>query len=163
MENPNNINNDELKKLAPELFKLEKKDPFAVPPEYFDDFTLRLQNRMNQKKKTHSPWFYYILKPKYSVAISLCIIMIVSGVFYYNYTQKQAANNNDVYWDEVIGDNNTINYNFDENSLAETLADLSPETEAEILINSDQNIKSISTEDLDDYIKSNNNDVFYEN
>ena len=163
MENPNNILKDELRELAPELSKLERKNPFEVPPDYFDDLSLKIQNKISYKKEEKISWYSIILKPKYSIAVSISIILIVSGIFTYNYYEKQSANNKNIYWDEIISENNTINYNFDENSLVETLADLTPETESEQIIKSDSTLKSISTDDLNEYINNNNNDVFYEN
>jgi len=163
MENPNSILKDELRKIAPELSKLERKNPFEVPPDYFDDLSSKIQNRISYKKEEKISWYRIFLKPKYSIAVSISIILIVSGIFTYNYFEKQSANNKNIYWDEIMSENNSINYNFDENSLVETLADLTPESESEQIIKSDSTLKSISTDDLNEYINNNNNDIFYEN
>ncbi len=163
MEKPNNILKDELRELAPELSKLERKNPFEVPPDYFDDLSLKIQNRISYKKEEKHLWYSVLFNPKFSIAASIIIILMVSGLVSYKYYQKQSANTKNIYWDEIMSENNSINYSFDENSLVETLADLTPEMESEQIIKSDSTLKNISTDDLNEYINNNNNDIFYEN
>lgn len=42
---------DELKKIAPELSKIKKENPFRVPDNYFEDFSARLQLRLEAEKE----------------------------------------------------------------------------------------------------------------
>ena len=40
----------ELKNIAPELSKIKKENPFKVPEHYFDDFSARLQMKLDAEK-----------------------------------------------------------------------------------------------------------------
>lgn len=42
----------ELEKIAPELSKIKKENPFRVPDNYFDDFSARLEKRMNTEQNS---------------------------------------------------------------------------------------------------------------
>ena len=41
---------DELEKIAPELSKIKKENPFRAPDNYFDDFSARLQMKLEAEK-----------------------------------------------------------------------------------------------------------------
>ena len=71
---------DELKKIAPELSKIEKKVPFRTPDHYFDDFSARLQARLaeeNQKVSVHKSLFTRVFKPALGLAASFALVFMI--------------------------------------------------------------------------------------
>ncbi len=165
MENLNNINKENLKEIALELSKIERKNPFEVPQDYFEDFSLKIKNKItvSEPKNTLS-WYNFIFRPQYAIAIFIGVILLASGAYYFNKQNQQLADNGNIYWDEVLNDsNNTIIDNFDENTLIEALALATPEEETGKMIKTDSTLNAISTDELNEYINHNNNDVFYEN
>ncbi len=71
---------DELKNIAPELSKLEKVNPFRTPDQYFDDFSARLQMRIEAEKQTVVPQknrFIQFLKPALGLAASFALIFLL--------------------------------------------------------------------------------------
>jgi hypothetical protein len=73
--------NEEMKKSENKITKLSeirKENPFRVPPDYFDDFYSRLQQRLNEEtvvKKSNSA--YRILKPAFSIAATVALIFML--------------------------------------------------------------------------------------
>lgn len=71
---------DELKNIAPELSKLKKEVPFSTPKNYFDDFSARMQSRLETetqtptKQKTRVITF---LKPLIGLAASFALIFML--------------------------------------------------------------------------------------
>ncbi|HPF51871.1 MAG TPA: hypothetical protein PK335_09875 [Draconibacterium sp.] len=71
---------DELKNIAPELSKLKKEVPFSTPEGYFDDFSARLQMRIEAEKQTVAPRktrFLQIFKPALGLAASFALIFLL--------------------------------------------------------------------------------------
>ena len=71
---------DDLKKIAPELSKLKKELPFEAPKNYFDDFSARLQMKIEAEKQVTTPGkirFLEILKPALGLAASFAIIFML--------------------------------------------------------------------------------------
>lgn len=71
---------DELKNIAPELSKLKKENPFRTPDQYFDDFSARLQMRIEAEKQTVAPRktrFIQFLKPALGLAASFALIFLL--------------------------------------------------------------------------------------
>jgi hypothetical protein len=72
---------DELKKIAPELSKLKKENPFRVPENYFEDFSARLQERL-ETEKTEVPKnqnrVIQFLKPAIGLAAGFALIFTLS-------------------------------------------------------------------------------------
>ena len=106
-----NINNsdedDELKKLAPTLFNLEKNNDFIVPEGYFDNLSYKIQELCNKKteKKIVISW-QQILKPQFAI-ISLTIIISMFVVFYIFYNKNNISSKNNIYLSK------SENYNLD--------------------------------------------------
>jgi hypothetical protein len=72
---------DELKKIAPELSKIKKENPFRVPENYFEDFSTRLQMKLEEEKrgstKNHSRIIQFI-KPALSLAAGFALIFMLA-------------------------------------------------------------------------------------
>jgi len=74
MENSNKIRH--------ELSKIGKKLPFKVPEDYFENFSVRLSDRIHEKK---SPEFtgrlVPVLKPYFAIAAIAVIILVAVRIF----------------------------------------------------------------------------------
>lgn len=71
---------EELKKIAPELSKQKKEQPFGVPENYFDDFSARLQHRLETEKQVPpQPQSSVIrfLKPALGLAASFALVFML--------------------------------------------------------------------------------------
>ncbi len=71
---------NELKNSVPKLSKMKKEQPFTTPDNYFDDFSSRLQEKI-QAEKTRVPQkknkVIRILKPALGLAASFILIMML--------------------------------------------------------------------------------------
>jgi len=71
---------DDLKNIAPELSKLKKEVPFNTPKNYFDDFSARMQTRMEterQAKPEQKTKIIQLLKPFIGLAASFALIFLL--------------------------------------------------------------------------------------
>jgi hypothetical protein len=71
---------NKLKKIAPELSKLKKEQPFGVPDKYFDDFSARLHHRLEAEKQAlpqPKNTFIRYLKPALGLAASFALIFML--------------------------------------------------------------------------------------
>lgn len=96
---------DELKKIAPNLSKLKKDNPFSVPKNYFDDFPARLQMKMNEEKNEavkQENKIIKLLKPALGLAAAFALIFMLAYWPMKTFTEKQLANNNNM--EEEIND-----------------------------------------------------------
>jgi len=139
---------DELKKIAPELSKIKKENPFGTPDNYFDDFSARLQLRLEAEKKATVPRkirFADILKPALGLAASFAIIFMLVYIplktFMPSERTEVAAVTDD--YDEA----GILNYieNIDESSFIS-------------LLNEDENKDVFSDDDLTLYVSANFSD-----
>lgn len=88
---------DDLKNIAPELSKLKKENPFKVPEHYFDDFSARLQMKLEAGKMivpAKQNRFIYYLKPALGLAASFALIFMLVYWPLKTFTPNQTANNN---------------------------------------------------------------------
>ncbi len=88
---------DDLKNIAPELSKLKKENPFKVPEHYFDDFSARLQMKLEAEKMivpAKQNRFIYYLKPALGLAASFALIFMLVYWPLKTFTPNQTANNN---------------------------------------------------------------------
>lgn len=72
---------DELKKIAPELSKIKKENPFRVPENYFEDFSARLQERLETEKMgvhKNQNRVIQFLKPAIGLAAGFALIFTLS-------------------------------------------------------------------------------------
>lgn len=71
---------DKLKEIAPKLSEIKKENPFGVPPNYFDDFSARLQIKIEAEKAVmYSPKSRVIqfLKPALALAAGLALVFFL--------------------------------------------------------------------------------------
>ena len=75
---------DELNKIAPELSKIKKENPFRVPENYFEDFSARLQERLEVEKmektvvRKNQNRVIQFLKPAIGLAAGFALIFTLS-------------------------------------------------------------------------------------
>ena len=94
---------DELRKIAPELSKIKKENPFRVPENYFEDFSARLQMKLEEEKrgttKNHSRIIQF-LKPALGLAASFTLIFMLAYWPLKKLAPNQQASNNVTVTDE---------------------------------------------------------------
>jgi len=73
---------DNLNNIPPKLSKTSKKMPFKVPEDYFENFSVRLSERIHEKK---SPEFagrlIPALRPYFAIAVIAVIILVAVRIF----------------------------------------------------------------------------------
>ena len=91
---------DELKNQFTELSKIKKKLPFKVPENYFDDFSARLNNRLEAERyAVPKPQnrFIQILKPALGLAASFALIFMLVYWPLKNFSPNQEADSSTEY------------------------------------------------------------------
>jgi len=71
---------DELKNNASKLSEIKKENPFGTPDHYFDDFSARLQARMEAEALSSVPKrsrIFQLLKPALGLAASFALILML--------------------------------------------------------------------------------------
>lgn len=95
---------DELEKTAPELSKLKKENPFRTPENYFEDFSARLQIKLDAEKegtvKTQSKIIQF-LKPALGLAAGFALIFMLAYWPLTKLTTNQQAKNSITQTDEI--------------------------------------------------------------
>lgn len=75
---------DDLKNDAPELFSMDKKNPFSVPEHYFETLSSRIQDRIALENK-QPRWIQIaksLLLPKVAIPALACCLMLGIGTKY---------------------------------------------------------------------------------
>ena len=88
---------DELKNIAPELSKSTKENPFGTPEKYFEDFSARLQVKLEVEKKTIPIQQHRIirfLKPALGLAASFAIIFMLVNLPLKRFMSQKVASSN---------------------------------------------------------------------
>lgn len=70
----------EMKNNAPNLSEIKRENPFGTPAHYFDDFSARLQTRIEAEKQplvARKPRIIQILKPALGLAASFALIFML--------------------------------------------------------------------------------------
>ncbi|MCX6230874.1 MAG: hypothetical protein NTZ33_04965 [Bacteroidetes bacterium] len=166
MKNSEDIFN-EIREISPYLAGLKKENSFQASDEYFDGLSSRIQQKISAEKKEVKTFslLSYFKQPQWAVAASLMIILSISVVYYYNHKHNQPqslAENSNIYWDEILNDNNTIIDRIDENMLVDMLANESNSTNFQFKNTINKADKAV-LEDVSNYVDSKyNNDVFNE-
>lgn len=102
MSNENQHNEDEnLKKEAPLLFGLDKKEPYEAPNGYFEKFSLNLFSNINQEKT--QPWYYFLFKK--IVFIPATMVLIIASVFLLNSNETES---------EIVAEKSTTEFSLNE-------------------------------------------------
>lgn len=89
---------DELEKIAPELSKIKKENPFRAPDNYFDDFSARLQIKLEAEKKgttINQNKIIQFIKPALGLAAGFALIFMLAYWPLKTFTPNQLANNTD--------------------------------------------------------------------
>jgi len=139
---------DELKKIAPELAKIKKENPFGTPDNYFDDFSARLQLRLEAEKKATVPRkirFADILKPALGLAASFAIIFMLVYVPLKTFMPNERT--------EV----SAVTDDYDEAGILDYIENID-ESSFVSLLNEDENKDVFSDDDLTLYVSANFSD-----
>lgn len=95
---------DELKNISPELSKINKDVPFGVPDNYFDNFSARLQLKLEAEKDAVSKpknRIVQFLKPALSLAASFALIFMLVYWPLKTFIPDHVANNGNVNEPEI--------------------------------------------------------------
>ncbi|MBL4625633.1 MAG: hypothetical protein JKY42_10915 [Flavobacteriales bacterium] len=80
---------EELKKLAPALSSLKKENCFSVPQNYFDEFPIKVKNRIDELGEASTKFsFNWLFNYKILAPVGTCIVLVLAGVFLYNPIQS---------------------------------------------------------------------------
>ncbi|MEO6884140.1 MAG: hypothetical protein ABI199_08960 [Bacteroidia bacterium] len=114
---------DELKNSASKLFSLDRKLPFEVPADYFDELPMLIQERCAQEN-THKisvlEKIIFLMRRKY-IAFGILILLMSGGYFFYlskNGVQKSAPSTDEI--TTALTDNLSVD---DETLLIESMPD----------------------------------------
>jgi hypothetical protein len=89
---------EEIEKIAPELSKIKKENPFRIPDNYFDDFSARLQMKLDAEKtgiSKNQNKIIRFLKPALGLAAGFALIFMLAYWPLKTFTPNQLANNVD--------------------------------------------------------------------
>jgi len=87
---------EELQNIAPELSKIKKENPFKVPEHYFDDFSARLQMKLDAEKievPKQQKKIIQLLKPALTMAAGFALLFTLAYWPLKLITPNQQANN----------------------------------------------------------------------
>ena len=105
---------EELREIAPGLLKVEKKNPFKVPENYFSGLPQDIQKAISEKKPAFSlgDWLlHFSLQPKYSLAVAVFLIISIGGYYYFSHFQGESDPLSNLAFEEI---ENYIEYNIEE-------------------------------------------------
>ena len=101
-----------------DLNKLPKDNPFIIPEDYFDNFYIKLQDKIS-RKESYFDRIIYILKPQHSFAFIVIFIVIIVytsiKIFYKENNFAQQNINKEIVSNEILKIN--------ENELTEILSE----------------------------------------
>ena len=145
-----------LKDLAPNFSKIEKKNPFMVPNDYFEKLPSIIQQRCNEKTLWEKR-FSFILRPQYYVSVSLAVIVIIFILISYNKSNTQkiliANNNNIEYYAKFLTEQDILEIgDFDEETLIEILLNETNSNKKISYISEYADYKDISADDIINYL-----------
>ncbi len=137
---------DELEKIAPELSKIKKENPFRTPENYFEDFSARLQIKLETEKekgstKTQSRIIQF-LKPALGLAAGFALIFMLAYWPLTKLTSNQQAKNNSIQTDETDMIFTSLVEGMDENSFFAMLGE-------------SESTGQLSDDDLANYLSTN--------
>lgn len=87
---------NEFKNIAPKLSKIKKENPFGTPEKYFDDFSARLQMKLETEKKVvpiQQNRIIRFLKPALGLAASFAIIFMLVNLPLKKFMSQKVASN----------------------------------------------------------------------
>lgn len=110
---------EDLKNIAPELSKIKKENSFGTPDNYFDDFSARMQMKLEAEKTPVVKKEFRIiniLKPALGLAASFAIIVLLVYVPINTFMNKEQVNNQVASIEYSETDMQSILNEIDENS-----------------------------------------------
>lgn len=142
---------DDLRENTPELSKIKKENPFRVPDNYFDDFSARLQLKLETEKKALAApknRIIQYLKPAISLAASFALIFLLVYWPLKTFLSGEVADNNSAVIESYNDETQylTLLESIDENSFYVLLEEPKPTVE----FSDDELINYIST-NISDY------------
>lgn len=140
---------DELEKTAPELSKIKKENPFRAPENYFEDFSARLQTKLETEKengsaKTQSR-IIQLLKPALGLAAGFALIFMLAYWPLTKLTSNQQAKNNSTQTDDTDMIFKSLVEGMDENSFVAMLEE-------------SESAGQLSDEDMANYLSTNSSE-----
>ena len=141
---------EELKKSAPHLFKIEKKEVFTTPENYFQNLPGLMQDKVHARVKPKSFWV-----PDYKLALvaaSVCLL-VFAGIKFFSTSKNETS--------EIAAVEMATDYDAqylasaDETELAEQLDDESLETTSALI----EENSGLSNQEIEDYLLNNNIDI----
>lgn len=149
---------DEFEKIAPELSKIKKEIPFRVPENYFEDFSARLQTKLETEKegttKTQSRIIQF-LKPAIGLAAGFALIFMLAYWPLTKLTSNQQAKNNSTQTDETDMIFTSLVEGMDENSFVAMLEE--SESEGQLSDEDMANYLSTNSSEYEIYTETNDN------
>ena len=138
---------DNLRENTSELSKIKKENPFGTPEKYFDDFSARLQMKLEAEKEVAPApknRIIHFLKPAISLAASFALIFLLVYWPIKSFLPNQVAENSGIVIESYDDENQYLSLleGIDENSFYALLDE--PVTTVEF-----------SDDDLLDYINTN--------
>lgn len=92
MENKEHTNKEELKKIAPNLSGMEKKNSFTVPDDYFNTLSAKINGRITEKESERG-FFYSAVLMRYVSATVLSVLILTATFIYFNRDEKNTTSN----------------------------------------------------------------------
>ncbi|CAD5276393.1 MULTISPECIES: hypothetical protein [unclassified Imperialibacter] len=128
------------------LDDIEKKEPFEAPEKYFDEFSLRMQKRI-EVKAAGSPVWQLLLSPKWSLSALAIVLMLGVGLFVWN---NNKATDEDLNPLDAVATADLIYYLEIESVSADELVQLMDHAEAEDSIWNDGELNLLPEEEMTD-------------
>ena len=141
---------EEIEKMAPRLFSIEKKEVFVVPENYFEQLPHKMQDLVHKKPESS---FRYKTGYKLAwVAASLVLIAYIGSRFFVD----DSSNKMEISSNELVASyTNDYLSSADETELVDQLDDATLASAAEQLTEN----TDISNQEIEDYLMSENIDV----
>lgn len=136
---------NELKNTGRGLSDIRKGNPFEVPDRYFEDFSARLNDRINAEKETSKKDYAMTWKPYAAAAILLVVALLAGGYFFSNNQGRKADR---LFHTEISQVVEQELYSISEETILEVLEVNTYETSAGSAISSDDAIEYLMNEDL---------------
>jgi hypothetical protein len=90
MENKDHTKNEELKKIAPYLSNLERKNSFAIPHEYFNKLSAKINEKITEEE-SEKGYFSSAVVMRYVSATVLSVLILTVTFIYFNRDKKNTT------------------------------------------------------------------------
>lgn len=161
MEMKNNTHNsgnmDNIQKVAPILFEIDKSNPFQVPGDYFEDLPSRIQQNAGAERVSiisrFQSWIYQ--HPKYSVSYGISLVIAIVFVIFVSWPDHmQSYSFAEITIEDVLEGSPEIIYDLTESQIIDILL-VDNEMEVDVFSTIDILFEdSLTREDLIEYLNS---------